>query len=70
MSDTVVSPASVATERGARYVRLNSTTDALVITVEAADTDIDIHEDVVGRHLERFGERDRLRVHWVRSDAK
>ena len=103
MSDTIVSTASVATERGARYgkqlvshlgrksvgvwdeatgsgtldmgdkaahVRLNSTTDALVITVEAADTDIDTYEDVVGRHLERFGERDRLRVHWVRSEAK
>ena len=102
MSDTIVSTASVATERGARYgkqlvshlgrksvgvwdeasgsgtldmgdsaahVTLKSTTDALVITVEAGDTDIAAYQDV-GRHLERFGERDGLRVHWVRSEAK
>lgn len=103
MSDTIVSTASVATERAARYgkqlvshlgrksvgawdeqsgsgtldmgnnaahVTLKSTTDALVITVEAAETDIADYQDVVGRHLERFGERDGLRLHWVRSDAK
>jgi hypothetical protein len=54
----------------AAHVTLESTTDALVITVEAADADIAAYQDVVGRHLERFGERDGLRVHWVRSDAK
>ena len=54
----------------AAHVTLKSTTDALVITAEAADTDIASCEDVVGRHPERFGERDGLRVHWVRSDAK
>ena len=103
MSDTIVSTAGVATERGARYgkqlvshlgrksvgvwdeatgsgaldmgnsaahVTLKSTTDALVIAVETADTDIASYEDVVGRHLERFGEREGLRVHWVRSEAK
>jgi hypothetical protein len=52
------------------HVTLKSKTDALVITVETADTDIASYEDVVGRHLERFGERDGLRVHWVRSEAK
>lgn len=41
-----------------------------MIAVETADTDIASYEDVVGRHLERFGERDGLRVHWVRSEAK
>ena len=103
MSDTIVSRANVATERGARYgkqlvshlgrksvgvwdeasgsgtldmgdsaahVTLTSTTDALVITIEAADTDMAAYQDVVGRHLERFGERDGLRVQWVRSDAE
>jgi len=103
MSGTIVSRASVATVRGARYgkqlvshlgrksvgvwdeasdsgtldmgdsaahVTLTSTTDALVITIEAADTDMAAYQDVVGRHLERFGERDGLRVHWVRSEAK
>ena len=54
----------------AAHVTLKSTTDALVIAVETADTDIASYEDVVGRHLERFGERDGLRVHWVRSEAK
>jgi hypothetical protein len=103
MSDNIVSTASVATQRGARYgnqlvshlsrksvgewddatgsgtldmgdhaahVTLTTTTDALVITVEAADTDIAAYEDVVGRHLERFGERDGLQVHWVRSETR
>jgi hypothetical protein len=27
------------------------------------------YEDVVGRHLVRFGERDELQVQWVRSDG-
>ena len=54
----------------AAHVTQKITTDALVITVETADTDIASYEDVVGRHLERFGERDGLRVHWVRSEAK
>ena len=54
----------------AAHVTQKITTDALVITVETADTDIASCEDVVGRHLERFGERDGLRVHWVRSQAK
>jgi hypothetical protein len=54
----------------AAHVTLTTTTDALVITVEAADTDIAAYEDVVGRHLERFGERDGLQVHWVRSETR
>ena len=54
----------------AAHVTLKSTTDALVNTVEAADTDIAAYGDIVGRHLERFGQRDGLRVHWVRSEAK
>ena len=54
----------------AAHVTLKSTTDALAIAVETADTDIASCEDVVGRHLERFGEREGLRVHWVRSEAK
>ena len=53
----------------AAHVTLKSTTDALVIAVETADTDIASYEDV-GRHLERFGESDGVRVHWVRSEAK
>ena len=51
-------------------VTLKSTTDALVNTVETADTDIAAYGDIVGRHLERLGERGGLRVHWLRSQAK
>ena len=54
----------------AAHVTLKSLTDALVNTVETADTDIAAHGDIVGRHLERLGERGGLRVHWLRSQAK
>lgn len=52
---------------GAAHVDLTSTPDALVIRIKAAEEDIDTYENVVKRHLERFGERDELRVEWVRS---
>lgn len=51
---------------GAAHVDLKTTPDALVIMIEAAESDIATYEDVVGRHLERFGERDELRVGWER----
>ena len=54
----------------AAHVTLKSSTDALVNTVETADTDIAAHGDIVGRHLERLGERSGLRVLWLRSQAK
>jgi hypothetical protein len=65
-------PGSGALDMGnsAAHVTLTSTTDALVNTVETADTDIAAYEDIVDRHLERFDERGGLRVHWVRSEAK
>jgi hypothetical protein len=52
--------------QGAARVALSSTPQALVITVEAGDAEIANYEDVVARHLERFGERDELHVHWER----
>jgi hypothetical protein len=51
---------------GAAHVALSSTPQALVIRAEAGEAEIANYEDVVARHLERFGERDELHVHWER----
>ena len=40
-----------------------------VKSVATVATDVGTYEDVVGRHLERFGERDELTVEWVRADT-
>jgi hypothetical protein len=41
----------------------------LVLQVDAATRDaLERYEDVLGRHLMRFGQRDELTVNWVRSD--
>ncbi|CAN5172085.1 hypothetical protein BH09ACT8_BH09ACT8_10380 [soil metagenome] len=53
----------------AAHVAFSSTPDALLIEISTTDTDAATYEDVVGRHLVRFGERDELRVQWVRSDG-
>ena len=38
----------------------------LVLTATADDAEALAHvQDVIGRHLERFGARDGLRVHWA-----
>jgi hypothetical protein len=44
---------------------LRTSPDELVITVTGAD--LDQLEDVVERHLVRFGERDELSIQWTRS---
>jgi hypothetical protein len=54
---------------GAAHVTLDSTADALQIAVHAADADLATYEDVVGRHLVRFGERDELHVAWTRAEG-
>ena len=51
----------------AAHVTLNSTPEALLIEIRCADAAT--YEDVVGRHLVRFGERDELKVSWERSDG-
>jgi hypothetical protein len=51
----------------AANVTLTSTPEALVIEIRSNDADVATYEDVVGRHLVRFGERDELQVHWVHS---
>jgi hypothetical protein len=56
-------------ERATAHVAFSTTPEALLIEVTAADADVATYEDVVGRHLIRFGERDELRVQWTRSDG-
>jgi hypothetical protein len=41
----------------------------LTLVVRTASELLDRYEDVVGRHLVRFGTRDELVVQWVRSDG-
>lgn len=53
----------------AAHVTLTSTPEALLLEIRATDNDIATYEDVVGRHLVRFGQRDELHVSWQRSDG-
>ncbi|CAN5696589.1 hypothetical protein BH10ACT9_BH10ACT9_00870 [soil metagenome] len=51
----------------AAHVTLTSTPEALILEIRSSDADMATYEDVVGRHLLRFGDRDELQVQWVRS---
>ncbi|CAN5692926.1 hypothetical protein BH09ACT7_BH09ACT7_00660 [soil metagenome] len=51
------------------HVALRTTPEALLIEITTADAEVATYEDVVGRHLVRFGERDELHVQWVRADG-
>jgi hypothetical protein len=42
---------------------------ALLLSVEGADEDLDRLEDVVGRHLVRFGNKDELVAEWHRDNG-
>jgi hypothetical protein len=48
---------------------LQSRSGSLHLRVEGSPGDLDRLEDVVGRHLVRFGTRDELIVTWVRADG-
>jgi DHA1 family bicyclomycin/chloramphenicol resistance-like MFS transporter len=62
-----------ATESGtlvmgeAAQVTLTSTPSALLIEIRSPNDTIANFEDVVARHLERFGDRDELKVVWARA---
>jgi hypothetical protein len=58
---------TLAMSGGAAQVTLTSTPEALLLEIRA-DDDIATYEDVVGRHLMRFGQRDELHVVWHRRD--
>ena len=51
------------------HAALSCFDDHLHIELTAAPEDLDQMEDVVGRHLVRFGTRDELTVAWVRDDG-
>ncbi|MER8188014.1 DUF2218 domain-containing protein [Kitasatospora sp. NPDC094015] len=66
---------SEETGRGALAFRAGTATlvaepDALLLTVEGAAEDLAGLEDVVGRHLVRFGTRDELVVEWHRDNGE
>jgi hypothetical protein len=54
---------------GETRAELTAGPDALDIRLWAAPDAIARMEDVVGRHLVRFGARDELTVQWVRGDG-
>lgn len=54
---------------GAVRAVLRGEPDALVLELDAASADVATFEDVLGRHLVRFGARDALACAWQRSDG-
>jgi len=54
---------------GESRAELTAGADALDIRLDATPERLAAMEDVVGRHLVRFGARDELVVRWTRSDG-
>ncbi|WP_030462968.1 DUF2218 domain-containing protein [Kitasatospora sp. NRRL B-11411] len=54
---------------GAGRAELTAEDGALLLAVEGAEGNLDQLEDVVGRHLVRFGTRDELVVAWQRESG-
>ncbi|MFB8235443.1 DUF2218 domain-containing protein [Kitasatospora purpeofusca] len=54
---------------GAGTATLEATPDALLLAVEGETENLPGLEDVVGRHLVRFGARDELVVEWRRDNG-
>ncbi|GLW75158.1 hypothetical protein Kpho02_74550 [Kitasatospora phosalacinea] len=55
---------------GAGRAELTAEDGALLLSVEGAEEALDRLEDVVGRHLVRFGTRDELVVAWQREGGE
>ncbi|MFD8754989.1 DUF2218 domain-containing protein [Kitasatospora sp. NPDC059577] len=55
---------------GAGTATLEAQPDALLLTVEGERDKLPGLEDVVGRHLVRFGSRDELVVEWHRDNGE
>ncbi|MFD7413024.1 DUF2218 domain-containing protein [Kitasatospora purpeofusca] len=55
---------------GAGTATLEATPDALLLAVEGETENLPGLEDVVGRHLVRFGARDELVVEWHRDNGE
>ncbi|SEG40718.1 hypothetical protein SAMN04489712_10547 [Thermomonospora echinospora] len=61
----------VALPEGAGACDLRAEDGVLVMTATAPDAEgLARVEDVVGRHLERFGTRESLTVSWIRTTAE
>jgi hypothetical protein len=54
---------------GETRAELTADAEALHIRLTAAPDAVDRMEDVVGRHLVRFGAREELTVQWIRADG-
>jgi uncharacterized protein len=54
---------------GAGRAELHASEGALDMRIEADDAELARFEDVLGRHLVRFGAKDELVVQWVRGDG-
>lgn len=54
---------------GKARATLTATDSALLFDLTASADDVEGFEDVIGRHLVRFGRRDELTVRWSRSDG-
>ncbi|MFF1792150.1 DUF2218 domain-containing protein [Kitasatospora sp. NPDC058243] len=55
---------------GAGTATLEAQPDALLLTVEGERENLPGLEDVVGRHLVRFGARDELVIEWHRDNGE
>ena len=55
---------------GSGRAELFCSTDGLHLAVEGETESLAVLEDVVGRHLVRFGARDELHVRWSRADGE
>lgn len=55
--------------QGSSAATLTAEPDALVMELDAADDELDRLEDVLGRHLARFGTKDELVVTWQRDNG-
>lgn len=60
---------SIVFDGGTATCTLASRPDGLQLDLDAPTELLDRFEDVVGRHLVRFGAKDELAVDWVRADG-
>lgn len=56
-------------DHGGGRTEVSTAAGGLALSLSTDDGDLDRLEDVVGRHLVRFGARDELRVQWSRADG-
>jgi uncharacterized protein len=57
---------ALPSDSGSGSCLLVNESDALALHAEAESAELlGVVQDVIGRHLERFGQRDELKVNWV-----